>query len=157
MNAQAPQQKPTLWQRGKNAVKNFVGHALGYIPRGIIFTGIAFGASAALGSVGWDLLGINQAVEAGNLLPRFLAHLAVGGVLSGVIGASVTPCPVCESQHSQPHAGGNPLISKKEAELGHYMAKAVTDHGMDVVATGSGLPTPAVPLIKNALNATLGK
>lgn len=167
MSNEAPQpapEKPTLWQRATGSVKNFFSHALGYIPRGIVLTGLIFGVSAALGRFDMDLLGINHAAETGALLPRFLGHLALGSVISGVIGATTAPCTPCQQTVGGVQPRANPLISKSEVELGQKISQSVADQAthaakgvvLESVAPGTGTTNTAMQFVGAAANAMGG-
>jgi hypothetical protein len=117
-----PAAKPTLWQR----TKHFFSYALGYIPRGIILTSVAFAASSALEAYTGFGLGINS-LDGPHLIARFAAHLALGSMVSGVIGATTTPCPVCENNNNAASFATAPFkLNENERLLGQQISKEVT-------------------------------
>ena len=119
----SPAEKPSLWQRIKTGTKNFVSHALGYLPRGIVLTALVFAVSAVLeGATGLSLLGVSGASKTA-LLGNFAAHLAAGCVISGVIGAALPPCNPCAQSAGEAQASSNPLITEREKQHGEYLAK----------------------------------
>lgn len=146
-----PAEKPTLWQRTKTNVKNFFSHALGYIPRGIILTGMLFAGSALIETTtGFSALGVTA--PGANLALKFAGHIALGSVISGVLGATMAPCKPCASQGHGVQPAGNPMLTENEVALGQKIAQEVTTHAtdmaktgvMDAAAPGSGLPAYAV-------------
>lgn len=145
--APPPTEKSTLWQRMTNGVKNFFSHALGYLPRGIAFTGLILASSAALESLtGATLLGVSTATPMG-IASTFGIQLAIGSVLSGVLGATLPECKPCAAAGGA-DASHNPLLSKRETQLGEYLAKTMGDQAahtaqtavVEAVAPGAGLP-----------------
>jgi len=137
-----------------------------YVPRGILLTGFVFAVSAALeaatgGALGLGITGLSNTA----LLGRFMGHLAVGSVVSGVIGATMTPCAPCGQSSSNTQASANPLLSKREEQLGEYLAKTVGDHAthaaqsaaMDAVVPGAGLPTHLLTTATKAATTGWGK
>ncbi|MDX2073821.1 MAG: hypothetical protein SFX19_05590 [Alphaproteobacteria bacterium] len=147
-----PAEKPTLWQRTKTNVKNFFSHALGYIPRGIILTGMLFAGSALIETTTtFSALGVTG-INGGALAAKFGMHLALGSLISGVLGATMAPCKPCASQGHGVQPGGNPMLSENEVALGQKIAQEVTTHATDMAKTGvmeaaapgSGLPAYAV-------------
>ena len=80
--------EPSLFEKIKTGAKSFFKGALHYIPRGVLFVGALFGASALLGatiSPGWDLLHVAEAANSGTLVSKFLISLGLGAAISGGI------------------------------------------------------------------------
>ena len=153
--------KPTLWQR----IKNGVSHAIGYIPRGIVLTGIVFATSAALSGVGMDFLGITKLAApevadkfAYRLTAKFLTHLAIGSALSGLIGATMAPCTPCESKETSTNILAAPFkLSENERALGQQITQSagsklteLAQHAAaDAVVPGSGTALQMLPFLNN--------
>ncbi len=139
-------QKPSMWQRLKTGTTQFFGHALGYFPRGIALTGAVFAGSAILESMtgGFGLGVADWSNEM--LLKRGLAHLALGSVISGVIGASTTKVDcACETSSAGLVPGTG--TGKSAAAMGQHMVQSVTEGCVaaagEQVFAGSGLPMAA--------------
>lgn len=79
------------WEKFKVGVKGFFKTAIDYLPRGILFAAMFFGASALLGSIGlWDPLG--ALAEGGTFHMAHAAHVIgksalLGVLISGGVGA----------------------------------------------------------------------
>ena len=136
---------PSTWQRIKTNVKNFTNHALSYIPRGIILTGLVFAAVAGLQAVTHvPLLGDFSSMPSHELASRFVGQLMIGSIISGVIGASMAPCPPAETTSATAQARNTPaktqapqkgmvqqitegLASTATKELGNFVQHAATE------------------------------
>lgn len=154
--APAPQEKPGLIKRAAIGIKNFVTHAVGYIPRGIVLTGGVFAASALLeGYTGMPLLGIKTATTEG-LVVRGLAHLAVGSFLSGAIGGGLAAYNAGRGSSEQLRPSGiASIITPSDGEMQAAQAAVgqVQEAGLDTIT--HGLPIGAAG--KNLLNQMTGR
>lgn len=145
MNTEQPEKK-SLWQRAKTAVKGFVKHAVGYIPSGLMITGAIFGGSALLESAtGMNLLGITQA-SAPDLIGMGLKHMALGCVISGVMGATSDVYVECKQDAAAIAKAGDGQ-RKTALEQGQKILKEMAGAGQGQkteqeagIFSGSGLP-----------------
>lgn len=163
MSDEIEQPKPTLWQRIKGGVKGFFTSAIGYIPKGIMFTSVIMGGLYALESatgMGFGLVGMSAA----DLVSRGLLHLTVGSVISGAIGGgmgaynpasvgielapAVTPgAPTKESE--------NGLAQKLTQGIGEFAAKQADVAATDTIAPGAGTAMQTLQMLgKMANNAS---
>lgn len=142
-------QKKSLWERTKIAVKSFTSNAIGYIPRGIAFSGAMFAGSSLLESQFGVGLGVNG-WSSEVLLNRGMATVALGSILSGTMAATSDVHCACK-ENSAAKENNNPMINQEEQKMGQEILRQVTGEGIvkDVtnkVFEGSGLP----PSVRNA-------
>ncbi len=85
----------SLFEKAVAGVKGFVKTAVDYLPRGIVFDALLFGglifaASMIPAVAAFNPLGVMSAaggVNWGGVVKHAMASLAIGGALSGVVGA----------------------------------------------------------------------
>lgn len=78
----------SLWDKIKTGAKSFGKAALHYLPKGLLFVGLIFGASALLEhATGLGLLGVTESLKSSAIVSKVLISLAIGSTISGGIGA----------------------------------------------------------------------
>lgn len=77
----------STWDKIKIGAKGFAKAAIHYLPRGLLFVGALFGASALLGGFGMDFLGVSEAMSNGHIVGKVLTSLAIGATISGGVEA----------------------------------------------------------------------
>ncbi len=157
--------KPGWWQRITGGVKRFFSHAIGYIPRGIVFTGVVFAGASILESQTGINLGVNSS-DASTLLNHFATHIAFGSVISGALGSAFGNCETCPPNSSgvAQAQSGNPLLNKSEVELGQKITQTVSSEAsrlaqnaaMEAAIPGSGLPANLFGRVASGLTGAAG-
>lgn len=139
MSEQAAE-KPGIFKRMYIGATNFVTHAVGYIPRGILYTTGIFAGSAILEStMGISGLGIAKATN-GALLADGLLHVGLGSMLSGVIGGGLAAYNAGKGQGEQVQAPAMANVikpSKGELDVAENLVGQVHEAA---VTHASGLP-----------------
>lgn len=135
------EEKPGIIKRMVAGVKGFFSHAIGYIPRGIIFSAIMLAGSAALESMtGWGLLGVTEMASAGNwmgIATLGMKHLALGSLISGGIGGVVSAVNAgrAPADHLSSHTPITP--SKGEVKAAEQLLGKTREAACDALVPGS--------------------
>lgn len=152
-----PVKSLSLWERAKVAVKGFVSHAVGYVPRGVVLTGAIFAGSAVIETMlgatpdAPRLLGI-ATTSTSMLITKFATHMAFGSLVSGVMGATSDVVCACKDPHkyAMASAAGLPMSKLKEQsspaqDISHSLTESgitttmdhVVHHGLPYIAKGA--------------------
>lgn len=108
----------TGWEKVKSGVKGFFKTALHYLPRGLMMAGAFLGGSYLLGltSPGLDLFKAGQMNGIGEVATHIGKVMAIGGLITGGIGAWQTVKAETKQREAEIAAQGQELARARGRE-----------------------------------------